>query len=69
VYSDFGQYPFATGYEDAIIKYAAWMYKYRDSKPQLADPLYMVYDRMLRKAKNVNRKAVGVVGYRVNWTK
>ena len=69
VYSDFGQYPFATGYEDAIIKYAAWMYKYRDSKPQLADPLYMIYDRMLRKAKNVNRKAVGVVGYRVNWTK
>ena len=69
VYSDYGTYPFATGYEEAIIKYAAWLYKYRDSKPGLGDPLYVAYERAMRKGKNVNRKAEGVIGFRVNWTK
>lgn len=68
VYSDYGVYPFATGYEEALIKYAAWLYKYRDSKPQLADPLYQAYDRAMRKGKSVNRKAVGVTGFRINYT-
>jgi hypothetical protein len=69
VYSDYGSYPFATGYEDALIKYAAWLYKTRDSKPAYGDPLYVAYDRQLRKAKNVNRKAVGATGFRVNFMK
>jgi hypothetical protein len=69
VYSDYGTYPFATGYEEAIVKYAAWLYKYRDSKPALGDPLYIAYEKAMRKGKNVNRKAEGVVGFRVNWSK
>jgi hypothetical protein len=69
VYSNYGTYPFATGYEEAIVKYAAWLYKYRDSKPAMGDPLYAAYERAMRKGKNVNRKAEGVVGFRVNWTK
>jgi hypothetical protein len=69
VYSDYGVYPFATGYEEAIIKYAAWLYKYRDSKQNMGDPMYMAYERAMRKAKNVNRKAVGAVGFRVNFMK
>jgi hypothetical protein len=69
VYSDYGTYPFATGYEEALIKYATWLYKYRDSKPQLADPLYVAYERQMRKGKNVNRKAIGSVGFRVNFMK
>ena len=69
VYSDYGVYPFATGYEEAIIKYAAWLYRYRDSKPQLGDPLYLAYERMMRKGKNFNRKAQGAVGFRVNFMK
>jgi hypothetical protein len=67
VYSDYGMYPFATGYEEALLKYSAWLYRYRDSKPQFADPLYMAYDKALRKAKNVHRKAVGALGFRVNF--
>ena len=67
VYSDYGQYPFSTGYEEAIISFAAFKYRYRDSKPQLADPLYVVYDREMRKAKNVHGKAVGKQGFRVNF--
>jgi hypothetical protein len=69
VYSDYGIYPFATGYEEAIIKYAAWLYKNRDSKQSEGDPLYMAYERAMRKAKNVNRKAVGSIGFRVNFHK
>ena len=69
VYSDYGTYSFATGYEDALIKYAAWLYKHRDSKPQFGDPLYIAYERAMRKGKSVNRKAVGAVGFRVNWVK
>ena len=67
VYSDYGIYPFATGYEEALIKYATWLYKYRDSKPQLGDPLFMAYERAMRKGKNVNRKAIGSKGFRVNF--
>ena len=67
VYSDYGTYPFATGYEEAIIAYAAWKYRYRDSKPQLGDPLYAIYERYMRKAKNVHGKAAGKTGFRVNF--
>ena len=69
VYSYLGTYPFATGYEEALIKYAVWLYKYRDSKPNMGDPLYVAYEREMRKAKSVNRKAVGAVGFRVNFMK
>jgi hypothetical protein len=69
VYSDYGTYPFATGYEEALIKYAVWLYKYRDSKQNMGDPLYLAYEREMRKGKNVNRKAVGGVGFRVNFMK
>jgi len=69
VYSDYGVYPFATGYEEALISYAAWKYRYRDSKPQLGDPLYLAYERQMRKAKNVQRKATGAIGFRVNFMK
>jgi hypothetical protein len=69
VYSDYGQYPFATGYEEAMIKYAVWLYKYKDSKPNMGDPLYLVYEKEMRKGKNVNRKAVGGVGFRINYMK
>ena len=68
VYSDYGTYPFATGYEEAIIAYAAWKYKYRDSKMKnQGDPLYMIYERDMRKAKNVHGKAAGKQGFRVNF--
>ena len=66
VYSDYGSYSFASGYESAIVKYAAWLYKYRDKKPAFGDPFFMAYERDMRKAKSVNRKARGATGFRVN---
>jgi hypothetical protein len=71
VYSDYGVYGFATGYEDALISYAAWLYKYRESRPNFGDPLFLMYERDMRKAKNVHRKASGLVsgGLNVNFMK
>lgn len=69
VYSDYGSYRFAAGYEEALLKYAAWLYKYRDANPNFSDVFYKVYDMQLRKAKNVERKATGSVGYRINFMK
>ena len=69
VYSDYGTYPFATGYEEALIKYATFLYKYRDSKQNMGDPLYLFYEKTMRKGKHTNRKAQGAVGFRVNLIK
>ncbi|MBE3086162.1 MAG: hypothetical protein IMZ64_08095, partial [Bacteroidetes bacterium] len=69
VYSDYGTYSFAVGFEEALIKYAIWLYKYRDSKPEYGDALYKFYDMEVRKAKNIWRRATGAVGFRVSFKK
>ena len=69
VYSDYGSYPFATDYEEALVKYAAWLYRYRDQKPNIGDPLYVFYEKQMRKAKNTQRRATGVKGFRVSFMK
>lgn len=69
VYSDYGSYRFAAGYEEALLKYACWLYKYRDLTPDMADKFYSFYEMQLRKAKNVNNKAVGKKDFKVNFLK
>lgn len=69
VYSDYGSYRFAAGYEEALIKYACWLYKYRDLTPDMADKFYTFYDMQLRKAKNVHNKATGKKDFKVNFLK
>lgn len=48
VYSDYGTYRFQYKAMTAIIKYAGWMYKYRDSEPNFGDKLFMWWDRQVR---------------------
>jgi hypothetical protein len=70
VYSDFGSYNFAAGNEEALLKYAVWLYKYRDSKDRTGDALYAFYDRAVREANNSHRRATGPVkNFRVSWKK
>ena len=69
VYSDYGTYSFATGYEESLIKYAAWLYKYRDSKQNQGDPLYVMYEKQMRKAKNVHKRAAGGSGFNISFMK
>ena len=69
VYSDYGSYNFAAGNEEALLKYALWLYKYRDSKPQVGDALYVHYDRAVREGSNSHRRATGQRNFRVSWKK
>lgn len=50
VYSDYGSYAFPVTDMEAILKYAVWLYKYRDSEPKFGDALYVQYDRAVREA-------------------
>lgn len=48
VYSDYGAYRFRDINMEAIIKYAAFLYKYRDSEPNFGDALYKWWDKQVR---------------------
>lgn len=55
VYDDYGVYPFRQHLNEAIIRYAAWLYKYRDAEPNFADAFYVQYDNLVRReAKDLN---------------
>lgn len=68
VYSDYGSYSFAVGYEEALIAYATWKYKYRDtSRANKEDNLFKMYDAMVRKAKNNFNVMTGRRSIQVSW--
>jgi len=65
VYCDYDVYRFPLDYTEALVKYAAWLYKYRDSAPDFGDKFYVYWDRQVSNAAHgINstrqRKAWGV---------
>lgn len=65
VYSDYGAFRIQRQYMDALVKYAFWLYKYRDSEPNTGDRLYEYFDRQVRAAQSTtnsgnNRSSVSV---------
>ena len=48
VYDDYGVYRFRQHICEAIVKYAAWLYKYRDSEPDFGDRFYVQWDKAVR---------------------
>jgi hypothetical protein len=52
VYSDYGAFRLQRQYMDALVKYADWLYKYRDSEPNLGDGMYAYFDRQARAAQS-----------------
>jgi hypothetical protein len=44
VFHDYGVYRFPSHYMPALVKYAAWLYKYRDREPNFGDALFKYYD-------------------------
>ena len=44
VYSDYGIYKFSNQYKEALVKYAFWLYKYRDGAPNHADAMYRYFE-------------------------
>lgn len=53
VFSDYGVYRFPDSYMPAIVKYAAWLYKYRDREPEVGDSLFLYFDREVKRANRV----------------
>jgi hypothetical protein len=49
VFSDYGVYRFQREYCLAVIMYAAWLYKYRDSKPNEGDKYYIHFDNQVKR--------------------
>jgi hypothetical protein len=52
VYSDYGIFKIQRQYMDALVKYAFWLYKYRDSEPNWGDGMYVYFDRQARAAQD-----------------
>lgn len=65
VYSDYDTYRFPPEYQNALVKYAAWLYKYRDREPQFGDAFFTFWDRELRKNKNTVDKSLNRCGFKV----
>ena len=69
VYSPYRTYRFDRQYEPAIIKYAAWLQKYRDSEPNFGDAYYKFWDLQCRTAAKVEHKSLRKPSMRVNFMK
>ncbi len=69
VYSDIRKFRFDSTVMPSIIKYAAWMYKYRDKEPNLGDRWYQQWERALRKNKSITDKSFNRYSWGVNLTK
>lgn len=55
VYSDYGAFRFQPQQLAAIIKYAAWLIKYKDSDQNMANAWYVAWDKQIRaKASELN---------------
>jgi hypothetical protein len=49
VYTSYDTFRFPSDFMPALIKYAAWLYKYRDSEPNFGDKWYVYYVRETRR--------------------
>jgi len=69
VYADFRQYRFDNQYGPALVRYAAWLYKYRDREPDFGDKWYLYFDRQLRQFGVKINETRGRKGFSVNLKK
>jgi len=66
VYSYYGTYRFQNHHLMALVKYAAWMYKYRDREPQTGDQLFQYWDRQVGVSSEQIRNSTNQKGFKVN---
>ena len=59
VYSDYDIYPFAFDYAEALAKYAAWLYKYRDKEPDFGNAWYQFFLAQAQAYGELFKEAVG----------
>lgn len=58
VYSDYDVYEIAYDYPDALCKYAAWLYKYRDQEPEFGDAFYTYWERQIKEYRRLTNKGL-----------
>jgi hypothetical protein len=69
VFSSYRTYRIDDQYELALSFYAAWLYKYKDSKSDEGDKWYKIFDDKIRKATKEANKQLGRNTFRVNLQK
>lgn len=69
VYSPYKTYRIRPEYHDAIVYYAAFLYKYRDSAANFGDAFYKHFDTACRVAGRVINKTLKREGFKVNMIK
>ena len=67
VYTDYSSYRFDTSAMFAIVKYAAWLYKYRDRDPNFGDAMYKFWLAQVTAATAMTNKAYDRTRFRVNF--
>ena len=67
VYSDYGAYRFAN--PSHLVKYAFWLYKYRDREPNFGDAMYRYWDFEVRKKAHTINRAQRPSNWKVNLKK
>jgi len=66
VYSYYRTYRFDPHFKEAMVMYAAWLYKYRDSDPNFGDAYYKFFDQECRKANRTTSQALNRNSFKVN---
>ncbi len=69
VYSPYKTYRIRPEYHDAIVYYAAFLYKYRDSAANFGDAYYKRFDEACRVAARSINKVLRREGFKVNFMK
>jgi hypothetical protein len=69
VFSKFRAYRINPRYRSVIVKYAAWLYKYRDMTPDFGDKWYQIFDAEARKASQEFNRAQDRTGFKAFFKK
>ena len=69
VASDFGVYRFASNFADPLVKFAAFLYRYRDREPDNGDSFFRIFDRAARMNGFALNRSLGRTGFSVSLKK
>ena len=69
VYSPYRQYRFNDNLNAALVRYAAWLYKYRDREPNYGDGFFKYFEMECAKAVKQSGRTLNRSSFKVNFTK
>lgn len=69
VYSPYRSYRFDSSFGPALVKYAAWLYKYRDQEPNKGDAWFKYFMQQAKGAVGATNKAYDRSRFRVNFVR